>query len=405
MGIRRGRKPGPDFVLNLLLGGLLLWMSLALVSDRSPIERQHLMRIWSLFGAGFIAVAIPHLLFPQKNFRLYLLAPPVRRVLLFDALRRGSQVLLLVAVPAVVTAGAGGAVLSAIAAVLLLAGVWLLAIGRYVRLGAASQGWQEGTRGGWYRSSLDYMSVPPALPDGSMPMIFATTALFIVAIAGVLFWSAMAGFSALILVPAGIILLMGLIDTSRLRRRVDAELFHTQSFFDEIFRMYGGMREADREAVPYESIYWAPNRIRPAIWAHLVQMDRRAPLGRVIAAGHLFLFILVWNQGYSAAVIGYLLMFSLAKNMAPALIAGEDTSPPVFNRFIQPVSNWIWTRVFVSLRWTLPWVISLAIVAIFAASFPTIHIIVWTGVDVALAIAAAVLVTYLNEFRHKRALA
>ncbi len=405
VSIGRARRIGPDVVLHLLLGALLLWMSIALAAERSPAERQHLMRIWALCGAGIVTVATPHILFPQKNFRYHLLTVPQKGQLLMLQLRRASPLLLLSLIPVIVTAVAGGAVISALASAMHLAGVWMLAVGTYVRLGRRSQEWQEGTRGGWYRRGLEYTSMPPALPDGSMPLMLTTTGLFAAAIVTVLVWSALRGAGTLMIIPSGILLLVGVAEIMRLRRRVDAEVFHTQAFFDEILRMTGGLREAQREAATYESIYWAPHRLRPAIWAQLVQMDRRAPLGRLVAAGHLFLWILMWNQGYDAAVIGYLLTFSLAKNMAPALIAGEDASPPAFDRLMQPASSWIWTRAFASLRWTLPWALSLGIISIFAESFPANLILLWTGIDVALAIGAAFLITLLTEYRHRRSLA
>ena len=377
-GIRRGRLLGPDLILLILLGVILVWMSIALAADRSPEERQYLMRMWTLTASGFISVAMPHILYPQQDFRLYLLTAPTRQTLLFDTLRRASPLLLLMMIPPGVMMISGGAWGAKIAAAFSIGGVWGLAIERFVRLGAVSQGWQDGTRGAWYRKSLEVMSVPPAIPHGSIPTILATTGLFTVAIAGVVLWSALAG-TMMETIPSLALLWIGLLAIGRLFPRIDAESFRTQAFFVEIFRMYGGKLEAEREAVPYESIYWAPRRLRPAIWSQLVQMDRRAPLGRLIAVAHVLLYMLMWSQGYDTAVAGYLLMFSLAKNMAPAIISSDDASPPVFNRFMQSSADWIWTRTFMSLRWTLPWIISLSVIALFSSSFPAILIMIWTA--------------------------
>lgn len=405
-----GKRPRwrvrPEMVLHLLLGILLLWMSVTLALDRSPVERQHLMRIWSLCGAAIMAVVTPHLLFPQPDFRRHLLVAPTRGVIFAEQFSRGFVLLALSLLPCIVVAVAGGALLAALSAALLLTGVWLLAVSRYIRLGASSQGWQEGTRGGWYRRSHEYMSVPPAIPNGAMPMMLATSGLFATAIVAVLSWAALRSVGGgATLLPALAVLIAGAVDVGRLGRRADAEVFHTQAFFDELLRMYGGVRTSEREALSYRTIYWAPRKYRPAIWATLVQMDRRVPLGRLVAAGHLFLWILMWNQGYGPAVVGYLLMFALAKNMAPALIAGPDASPPAFDRLVQSIPAWIWTRAFASLRWTLPWALSLGVISIFASSFPIHDVLVWTAIDAALAVGAAALITLLTEQRHRRALA
>lgn len=402
----RLRGIGPEAVLQLLLGALLLWMAVALAADRSPLERQHLMRIWSICGSAIMIVAMPHVLFPQREFRRHLLTVPAAPQLLHGLLRQALPLLALAMMPVAVVAVAGGAALASTSAGLLLIGIWLLAAGRNARLGASSQGWQEGTRGGWYRRSLAYTSMPPALPDGSMPLMLTTTALFAAGLAAVVAWAYLDRTTALAaLVPGALVLTAGIVDISRLRRRADREVFHTQAFFDEILRMYGGFRAEERPAASYESVYWAPRRLRPATWAHIVQMDRRAPLGRLVAAGHLFLWILIWNQGYDAAAVGYLLMFSLAKNMAPALIAGADASPPSFGLLMQPAPAWMWTRAFASLRWTLPWAVSLLIISMFARSVSPFEVLIWTILDIALAVAAAALITLLTEHRHRRALA
>lgn len=396
----------PEMVLHLLLGILLLWMSVTLTLDRTPAERQHIMRIWSLCGAAIMAVVTPHLLFPQPDFRRHLLVVPRRDAIFAEQFVRGSILLVITLIPCVVAAASGGAVVAATSASVLLTGIWLMAVSRYIRLGASSQGWQEGTRGGWYRKAHQYMSVPPAIPDGAMPLMLATTGLFAAAIVAVLLWAALrSSGDGVTLLPSLAVLTAGIVDVSRLRRRADAEIFHTQAFFDELLRMYGGVRTAEQEALSYGTIYWAPRRYRPAIWATLVQMDRRVPLGRLVAAGHFFLWVLMWNQGYGPAVVGYLLMFALAKNMAPALIARQDAAPPSFHRLMQSVPDWVWTRTFVCLRWTLPWALSLGVISVFADSFPIAYVLLWTAVDAACAVGASILITILTEQRHRRALA
>ena len=192
--------------------------------------------------------------------------------------------------------------------------------------------------------------------------------------------------------------------TATLARRVatyDHDFYCTNALYTELLTA-GGPRTTQREPVSSEAVYWAPRRYRPHVWASLVQLDRRLPLGRLFALGVIGLWVLFARDATAGVIAGYLLLGLGAKNAAVGVLTAEPLAPRAFDLAQQSPAGWTATRFFVNLRWTLPLALALAVVALFDASFALADVALWVGVDVGLALFTAWLFTYAAEVRYRR---
>lgn len=392
----------------MLLCAVLVYAATLLGAGASLETRTTLLRYGALFAGAVAAVVPPHVLHPDPQVRLAqrLNVRPAR--LLQYQLRRWAGAVALVGVPLVVLAfwdpGAWGADLAAKGARLVeigfvAAGVLLYGFARYAVMGAASQAWQAGEKGEWYRTAKERGSgfdLPPDLVPSLLvtPQVFGAAVLAVVAAAYAEAW---AGPVAAWLPGAALTAWAGA-KLWRQRPAYDRHFYGTSALYAEMMSG-GGPRAARRTAVAYDAVYWAPSRLRPSVWASLRQLDRRLPLGRFVALGHGGLWLLFLQGAAAPVVTAYLLIFATAKNAACALLATRSLAPPAFQMALRPPRAWAMTRWFVNLRWTLPFLLSLFVVAALDDSFGWAQALAWTGLDAALALAAAALVTGAAEGR------
>ncbi len=389
-------------VIGVILLGWSVWYASASIQPEAIV---YWLRMATLAGGAILSISLPHLLFPYPRFDALLLAPPTRARLMRTLLRRALGVLLIVLTPLVVLgvrapASADFGYMLA-AGLSVLSGVWIVAVAGAVRLGGRSQAWQEGRAGGWYRSASEHASMPPLVPDGAMPMLFLTTGVFLLSIAGVVVteYVAQTLAAAVLLVP-GLMVAVAAAALLRLYPTLDAELFRSQAFFSELFRMHGGLRHDVRPAISYDAVYWSPERYRPAVWALLVQFDRRLPLGRLIGAAHVFIWLIAFSAESGQTLLAPLLVVAMLKNASPGLL-GAGASPPI-HVTMHRATGWTFVRFFASIRWTLPWVLSLSGLALFTSVFTWTDVLIWAVIDGLLAFALAFVITQMGEGRRLR---
>ena len=397
----------------LLLCVLLGYVSVLLAAGTLPAARGPLLRYWSLFAMAVFATTPPHVLLPDPDRALLQLFNPSPARLLAHALRAWVPVLLLLAGPCLVLAfydtpsrlGTGLplkalALLETLPAVL---GLGLYSFAVYLAIGPHSQAWQEGREGNWWRRASEHMPLGTSLgvPDGLIPAITTTGRLFAIGVLVVVL-GALVRHNLPVATGLPGLLLMGAVGyrLARQRHAFDHTYYSTNAFYGELFSG-SDLRVAERPPLPYEALYWVPRRIRPAVWSSLRQLDRRLPLGRLVLLGHLILWVLFLNAAPATAA-AYLLLFSAAKNGTVGLLGTESFAPRPFQVTQQSTTAWVFTRMFINLRWTLPLLLSLLIVALFDASFHFADALAWTGLDLVLALLAAALTTYAAEVRYRR---
>ena len=396
------------FLLAVLCGGAVLLGQGADVSSRLGG-----LRLWTVAGAGLFAMTPPNVLLPDPHAPLLQLVnwPPAR--LLRYQLRRLGPLVGLVALPAALLAFAHPAApLSALGAKAAALGQALLLLGgaaadsfvHFATLGPRSQAWQEGTGGEWYARAVEEQGQGVSLPRGLVPALFATTRCFVVALVAVIVSAA--GAQADLAVAAwgpGLVLLgwAGLRLWNE-RTAFDRHFYHTTAFYDEV--MGGGtLRAGGRDPIPYDALYWVPSRWRPATWAGLRQLDRRLPLGRLVALGHAGLWLLCL-QGVSPLVVsGYLGLLLAAQTATCGLLTTRAAAPLPFQRTLQSTADWVGTRTFINLRWLAAHAGSLAVIAFFDAGYDSTWLLAWTAVHIGLSLGAATVATLAHEGRRQRA--
>jgi hypothetical protein len=390
-----------------LLLGVLSAAAVLLAAGADPTTRAAGLRLWALVAAGVFAVAPPNVLFPDPNVSMAqrLNWSPLR--LLRYQGRRLAPLVLLAAVPALLIAYAdpGGAFrhlgvkTAALGQVLLLlSGTALDSFVHFATLGARSQAWQEGRSGQWYARAVEEKGQGLSLPRGLVPALFATTRCFAVAIGAVVATAAGAQGGPGLLAWTPGLLLLGWAGTRLWRRRAayDRHFYHTTAFYAEVLGG-GTVATADREPVPYDALYWVPLRWRPAAWASVRQLDRRLPLGRIVAVAHLGLWLFC-IRGVAPAVITTYLVVVLTGQVAACAVLGTPSAAPLpFQRSVQSVGDWIGTRTFVNLRWFGAHVGSLALVVLFGDAYGWAWVGSWAVVHLGLSVGAAVVVTLATE--------
>ena len=384
---------------------------MVLALDASLETRRTVLRLWMLGAAGTLSVVTPTLLYPDPQAPVAQLLNAAPTHLLQHHLRRLLPVVSLAALPAVLLAFADAqtpmaAWLSKADALgrglLLLAGTTLDTFVYYSTLGPRSQAWQDGQAGTWYAKRVEDRGQGVSVPRGLVPVLFATARCFVVAIAalvamayGVQAAGALGGWLPLLVLAgwAGRRLWMA-------RTAYDHHYYHTSAFYSEVL---GGTTETtDRTPIPYDAVYWTPSRWRPSVWASLRQLDRRFPLGRLVALGHLAFWLLCLQDATLTTRTAVLLLLIAAPNAGLLLLVQPPAAPPPFQRTLQSISDWIITRTFVNLRWVPPLIASLGLVATFDADYGVAWMLTWTGIAIGFALLSAAIATWATEGRAQR---
>ena len=389
-------------LLLVLCGG-----AVALAAGADAASRAAGLRLWALAGAGLFAMAPPNVLLPDPNTRvLQLLNWPPTRLLRYQLGRLG-PLIGLVALPALLIAFADPAAplrhLPAKAAavgqaLLLTLGAATDSFAHFATLGPRSQAWQEGQSGRWYARAVEEKGQGVSLPRGLVPALFATTRCFVAALAAILVSAAGAQAGSAVAAWAPGLVLLGWAG-ARLwtrRRAYDRHFYHTTAFYAEV--MGGGPTAAGaRTPLPYDALYWVLPRWRPAAWASLRQLDRRLPLGRLVALAHAGVWVLCLRGVPPALVAAVLTLVFVAQTAACGLLTTAGAAPLDFQRTRQSTADWIGTRTFVNLRWLAAHAGSLTLVALFDDTYGAEWVLRWSLVHAALSLGAAAVATLTHE--------
>jgi hypothetical protein len=371
--------------------------------------RTGLLRYWTILSAAALAMAVPHVLLPDARLPLLQLLNRAPTRLLVYQMGRWAPVIALFVVPAALLAfydpgqwgrDAAAKGVQLIGHLLIILGTGVYSLMHYATLGARSQAWQEGQAGQWYATAVDTAGQGVSIPRGLVPALFATSRVFSVALVAVIAAAYLAPFSAGLAAwaPGAALCAVAALRVLRARPAYDRHFYQTNAFYSEVLGG-GGVRARARSPITYDAIYWVPHRWRPAVWASLRQFDRALPLGRLVALGHLLLWLLFFQDVAAGIIAVYLFVFIVAQNAACYVLIRPSIAPPAFQSTYASPVHWMMVRFFVNLRWMLPLALSLALVAVLDAAFGGQDVLFWLVVDVALALGSAALVTGLHELK------
>ncbi len=401
----RARSPLVLGAYGLLVAVVCIIVMQAVFSAE-PEGHAALMRYWALLSAAVVSVAASNMLFPDRFAPgMQLLNPSPTALLRYQMMRWAATAGVLVVPAVLLSVFAGGPLAPQLNGVLVVAGVALYGFADTVALGPVSHAWSTGAAGQWYTRVRETSGAGFSVPRGLVPYLFSTSRCFLLGAAGVLGEGLLraAGQPGLS-VAAGCAVLGWAV--WRLRPLVpvfDRFYYRTHAFFQEV--LGGSMGVSDRDPIPYASLYWVPSTWRPAVWASLRQLDRRLPLGRFVALGHILFWGLVYQGVASVVVSGYLALFVLVQNGIVLLLTRPELAPAALHLSLQRPLDWIITRWFVAARWLGPFAGSIGLVAWASRSYTATDMLLWTAIYAAVAVGTALWTTARVEGAYRQKLA
>ena len=385
----------------LAAGALTLGLLAATAAEGLDGEgRGRLVRYVGILVAGGLSVAAPHVLFPDPALRRLQLSNPGPGRLMRRQLGRWLPLVAVLAVPAVVVAGPSRPLLIA-EGVASVAALGLFAWVRTATLGLRVRAWERGEKGRWYRWLVArFPAFRFQVPDELVPSFDLTGEIFLAGSALSIAGRAVGDGPGTLVAPA-LLLAITLALALRQRGAFDRAFWTGNGVWADAFQPSEGTGEG-REPIAYDAVYWAPHAVRPRVWAGLVSLDRRFPLGRVAALG-LGLVAAVHVAGAGAGLrAATLALYVLGVNGAVALTASDDTVPGPLALRLGSARGWTLARFLMNVRWLPPLAGVLVLLAWLTDSASGADVVVWSLVDLGAAALSAGLVTLASRVRLRR---
>ena len=385
--------------------GGLAWLAAAafaaVLGALASVDAERTARVVVLVSGAAFAVGAPHRLFPDPHRALGQLANLRPSALLRLRLGRWVPIPLAVAVmPAALALRAGDAWL-ALETALAVVAVGLYAFARYAPIGERSGRWERLEAGHAYRWTSRWIPVLRfQVPDPLVPGLLLTAEVLLVGAAVGTLGRALGG-TPWAVAPAAALAALSTVLILRLRPRFDVHAYASDAVWADAFRATPGAAEG-RPAVGYDAVYWAPPALRPAVWAGLVSLDRRFPLGRIVAAALALVVVTVWT-GAPAGVRGAALALTVAAATAPLLLtASDEILPGALAARLRGVAAWTAARWLMAVRWLPPVALTLALCAFFSDAVTAREAAAWVGGHLVTALLVALAVTLVQRARTAR---
>ena len=203
------------------------------------------------------------------------------------------------------------------------------------------------------------------------------------------------------LVAPVVLLVVALAAGLRRRAAFDRAFWTSNGVWSDAFQPSEGTGEG-REPIAVDAVYWAPRAVRPRVWAGLVSLDRRLPLGRIAALGlGLVAAVHVADAGTGPEVAA-LALYVLGVNGAVALTARDEVVPGPLALRLGGAAGWAAARFLMNARWLPPLAGVLALLAWLTDAVAWADLLVWTLVDLAVAVLSAAAVTAASRWRLRR---
>jgi len=389
-------------VVGWILGvGALAALAVATADGLDAAGTQRLVRVWGIIAAAGMAVGGQYALYPSPTARRLQLSNPGPERLLRLQLGRWVPVPLGLAVAAGAAAWPDPVLM--VEASLSMLAVGLFAFVRVAPLGRSVRRWETGEGGGRYRA---IRTRAPQLrflvPDALVPGMLRTAEVFMSGAVLAIAAQAIGSGLGTIIAPAVLLLVSGAL-IMRLRGTFDEAFWTSHGVWADAFRQVELVE--GREPLAFDAVYWVPRSLRPSVWAGLVSMDRRIPLGRVAALVLAFVAAVHLADAGDGPEAGALLLYVLGLNGAVALSARSDLLPPALAHRLGGAARWTAARALMNLRWWPPLAATFLLLIWLTPDVGWADLAVWTAVDLAVAVLSALLVTLADRARLRRALA
>ncbi|MEX0769240.1 MAG: hypothetical protein WD035_00805 [Balneolaceae bacterium] len=388
----------------LLLGTLFL--SMVYFSDTG--SRTVVMRYF-LFGyTGLVAFILPYISFPEQQHTLVrILNLSSRKIFRLYIIRHR----MIWGVPAfliLVIAFGGHTVelfnefadrfLLFLYGLLFLSGIYTYAASIYLKVGPDSQKWNEGNKGMKTRQRFaEYGKYP--LDPGSVPSMIASVKITVIGMMAVVLGATMYGWAGFAgeLSVAFFIFLFGGYSILKPAEQTDRYFYHTHSFFSEFFGTGPG-HSSEREPLQVRQLWWVPLRWKTHSWALMLELDRRIPAGRILALGHLFVWVLAYQRPDERVLLMIWALFAVFHHSLLIFTSDESLAPRWWLRYLDRSIHWSLSRFWVQVRWILPLALSMAVMKGVFGVFAWMHV----GWVLILYLTAGILAAMLTTFNQER---
>lgn len=372
------KKSWPDRLL-VILPAILLASFFAAISHEYDYNSRLVMMRYLLFAfSGLFAFILPYISFPDPNNNLYQLGNLESKDLLKTYISKhrtvwGICILLLIVVSLVDSRGITDEFISQLVllvyGILFLSGVYLFAAFRYIKTGKDSQQWQEGERGKQIRLQFADVAKYPIDP-GSIPSLINSVLISLFGMLCVVAGALLFGFAGRIgeLFIAFLLFIYGLNRFYSLQETTDRYYYHTNAFFSEFFGVASGPGSG-REPLKVDQLWWIPARWKPNSWGLMLQMDRKLPAGRYIAVGHLFIWVLAYQDAGKFVMLSSWALFAMLHHGLLFLTATRSIAPKWWLRTLDKPIHWTTSRFWIQARWLVPIMLSMAVMKWFFGLF------------------------------------
>lgn len=401
------KRSWADRALVIIPALILAVLFITITLDYTTGERLVAMRYLLFVMAGIIAFILPYISFPDSRSKLFQLANYSPSRLLREYIKRHQPVwgMGLVLIIVIATADSrgftpdfGGQLLLVLHGILFLAGIYLYASYRYLKIGKDSQQWQEGDRGRKVRIRFAEMAKYPIDP-GSIPSLISSVLIAVIGMMAVVTGAMVYGIAGL-WGETGVSLLLFLFGINRYvvsSSETDHFYYQTNAFFSEFFGVASGPG-AGREPLKVDQLWWIPTRWKARGWGLMLQMDRKLPAGRFIAVGHLFIWVLAYQDTSEIILLISWGVFAALHHSLLLLTANPAIAPKWWLRQLDQPAHWVLSRFWIQVRWLLPLMFSMSVMKLFFALFE------WSdlGLIALLYLSAGAVVALIISIRYER---
>ena len=345
-----------------------IFLGLFWVGESSLLDRIITTRYLLLILVAMTAFSTPYLLFPDRNSTLLQLGNVSSKGLIQYLMKRIIKLIwpvyLFIAVLMfgdfysfdrfIVLKTA-----NLLTAYLILSGLILISITRYVRSGLDSQFWKESEKGREIRKKMadyyKYILDPGSIPSLINTVLITTLGSIIIVITAIIGQS-MSGMSvtlfSTLFFTASVVYTFSNTDSTL------KNFYASNAFFLEFFgsNLKGEEITSKHEV---EHLWWVPSQLKVHVWQFLVQLDRKIPTGRVVFAGHLIVWFIAYQRPDPEFIAVVWILFALLHHLFTVLTFQVEMSPGWLHRWV--ASKWVWLgcRFWMQLRWVVPLMVSM----------------------------------------------
>lgn len=351
------------FIIVLTVMLAFLWNGQSTFDERVVTVRYFLFALIAL-----IAFLTPYILFPDRNVALLQLGNlsgnSIKKYILNKIWRLSWPIFLLIPLMYFVDLQTSSDFLLeklyyTISSISIFTGVLLISVGRYIKSGESSQYWKEAEKKEGQENFgffLKYNQIDPS----SLPSLLNTIFIFSIGSVSLVIGSALEQEYSFLAENSLFILILlgGFLFFQKSTKSIVRYFYQTDAFFHEFFgvNLKGDEATVKREV---EQLWWVPSRLKMHVWQFLLQLDRRIPAGRAVAAGHMAVWFIAYQRPDPQFLTIVWILFTILHQLFTLMTLQQEMAPYWILRWMDKNTIWTLSRFWMQLRWIVPLLLSM----------------------------------------------